>query len=131
LITIDRVLTWAQNQGISPVYEGAGPDFGAYEFEPSLKLQAAPGDQAIDLSWTVDVTLPTTTTWSISYDGPVGALPSPIVGLAEPTRAYTLAGLTNYAWYTITLITDPSWLTDTVTAMPTDHLIYLPLAARK
>ncbi len=130
-ITVDRVLTWTQNQGISLAYEGAAPDFGAYEFEPSLKLQVTPGDQTITLNWTVDITLPTTTTWTISYDGPVGTSPSPIVDLAEPTRAYTLAGLTNDAWYTITLITDPPQLTDTVTSMPTDQLIYLPLAAQK
>lgn len=31
-ITVDRSLTWAQNQGIGLAYEGAAPDIGAYEF---------------------------------------------------------------------------------------------------
>ena len=127
LITVDRVLTWTLNQGISLAYEGAAPDLGAYEFEPQLELHGAPGDQAIYLSWTVNVTLPATTTWTITYDGPAGVPPSPIIGLAEPTRAYTLTGLTNYQWYTVTLTTDPPMLTDTVTIMPTDQLIHLPL----
>lgn len=130
LISIDGVLTWTQNQGISLAYQGDAPDFGAYESEPALTLQAAPGDQKITLNWTVNVTLPTTTTWTITYDGPAGLPPSPIAGLAEATRAYTLTGLTNYAWYTITLITDSPPLTDTVTTMPTDHLIALPLVER-
>ena len=131
LITVDRVLTWTLNQGISLAYEGAAPDLGAYEFEPQLELHGVPGDQAIYLSWTVNVTLPVTTTWTIAYDGPAGVPPSPIIGLAEPTRAYTLTSLINYAWYTVTLTTDPPLLTDTVTVMPTDHLVYLPLVAKQ
>ena len=126
LITVDRVITWTLNQGISLAYVGAAPDLGAYEFEPELKLHGIAGDRAIYLSWSVSITLPTTTTWTITYDGPPGVPPSPIPGLAEPTRAYTLTSLTNYTWYTITLATDPAWLSDTVRVMPTDHIIYLP-----
>ena len=98
-----------------------------------LRVRAAigvaryPGDQAIYLSWTVNVTLPATTTWTIAYDGPAGVPPSPIIGLAEPTRSYTLTGLTNYTWYTVTLTTDPPMLTDTVSVMPTNVLLYMPL----
>lgn len=121
------MLTWTPNQGISLPYQGAAPDLGAYEFEPQLDLHGAQGDQAIYLSWTVNVNLPVTTTWTITYNGPAGVPPSPISGLAKPTRAYTLTGLTNYQWYTVTLITDPPMLTDTVTVMPTDCLIHLPL----
>ena len=131
LITVDRLLTWTLNQGISLAYEGAAPDLGAYEFEPRLELHGVPGDQAIYLSWTVNVTLPATTTWTIAYDGPAGVPPSPIIGLAEPTRAYTLTSLINYTWYTVTLTTDSPLLTDTVTVMPTDHLVYLPLVAKQ
>jgi hypothetical protein len=130
LITVDRVLTWALNQGISLVYEGAAPDLGAYEFEPQLELHGAPDDQAIYLSWTVNVTLPATTTWTIAYDGPAGAPPSPITGLAEPTRSYSLTNLINYAGYKVTLTTDPPLLTDTVTVMPTDISMFLPLMVR-
>lgn len=129
-LTVDRVLTWTQNQAISLAYKGSAPDYGAYEFEPQLLLYGIPGDQTITLNWTVNVTLPATTTWTIAYDGPAGTPPSPIAGIAEPTRRFTLAGLTNYTWYTVTLTSDMQ-LTDTVAVMPTDHLYYLPLAARK
>jgi hypothetical protein len=125
-ITVDRMLTWTLNQGISLVYEGAAPDLGAFEYEPQVKLLGKSGDQTIYLSWTVNITLPTTTTWMIAYDGPAGSPPSPITGIAEHTRTYTLTDLTNYTWYTITLTTDPPWLLDTITTIPTDHSIYIP-----
>jgi hypothetical protein len=47
-------------------------------------------------------------------------------------RDYPLTGLSNYAWYTITLSaagTDPL-LSATVRVMPTDILVYLPLILR-
>jgi hypothetical protein len=72
-----------------------------------------------------------TSTWTIDYEGPAAVPPSPITGIISPTRAYTLTGLTNYQWYTVTLTTDPPLLTDTVTTMPTDHLMYLPLVAKR
>jgi hypothetical protein len=130
LITVDRILAWSLNQGISLVYEGAAPDLGAYEFKPQLDLHGAPGNHAIYLSWTVNVNLPPTTTWTITYAGPTGVPPSPIVGLIEPTRNYTLTGLTNYHSYTVTLATDPPMLTGTVVVMPTDRFVFLPLVAR-
>jgi hypothetical protein len=126
LITVNKVLTWTLNQGISLVFEGAAPDLGAYEFEPQVKLHGTSGNQTIQLSWIVNITLPTTTTWTIAYDGPTGSPPSPVTGIAEHKRTYTLTDLTNYTWYTITLTTDPSWLFDTVITMPTDRSIYLP-----
>lgn len=36
-ITVDIVLTWSQNQGVSLAYEGAAPDVGAHEFAPGTK----------------------------------------------------------------------------------------------
>jgi hypothetical protein len=126
-ITVDRVLTWAFNQGISLVYEGAAPDFGAYEFEPQMKLHGMSGNQTIHLSWSINVTLPITTTWTIDYIGLPGDQPSPITDIPADTRLFTLTGLTNYTWYTITLVTDPAWLSDSVTMMPTDRFIYLPV----
>jgi hypothetical protein len=126
---VDRVLAWSQNQGISLAYQGAAPDLGAYEFEPLLELSGAPDDQAISLSWTVNVTLAVTSTWTISYVGTPGSEPSPITGLSEPTRAYTLSGLTNYELYTVTLnamLEGSPILTDTVSVMPTDIVLYLP-----
>jgi hypothetical protein len=126
LITVDKVLMWTLNEGISLVYEGAAPDLGGYEFEPQVKLHGTSSDQTIYLSWTANITPPLTTTWTINYIGLPGDQPSPITGIPADTRLFTLTGLTNYTWYTITLATDPPWLSDTVTTMPTDHFIYLP-----
>jgi hypothetical protein len=111
-------------------YAGTAPDIGPFEFVPSLLLQGIPADQAIYLNWTVNTTLPVTTTWQISYDGPAGTQPSPITGLPESTRTYTLTGLTNYTPYNVTLeamSNSTTIFTDTITVMPTDLLGYLPL----
>ncbi len=117
--------------GINAGFSGAAPDLGAYEWEPALQLQGTPGDRTISLAWSVNTSLPITTTWTISYSGPGGAEP-PISGLASTTRAYLLTGLTNYAWYTIKLTsvgTGPV-LSDTIQVMPTDRLLYLPIIVR-
>ncbi len=42
-ITVDRDLTWKQNQGISLSYVGAAPDIGAYEYF-QVKRLSAPSD---------------------------------------------------------------------------------------
>ena len=34
MMTVDRVLTWTQNQGVSLAFEGVAPDAGAYELAP-------------------------------------------------------------------------------------------------
>jgi hypothetical protein len=55
------------------------------------------------------------------------------MGIAGPTRAYTLTGLTNYVPYTVALnaVVDSTLLmTDTVTTMPTDLVLYLPALLR-
>ena len=99
-----------------------------------LSLGGLPGDQVINLSWTVTGTLPVTATWTLTHDGPVGDQNPPVIGIPGPTRSYTLTGLTNYAWYTITLeaVLDGSpILSDTVQLMPTDILIYQPFVCRE
>ena len=130
LITVDRTIPWTQGQGISLAYEGTAPDLGAYEFEPQLVLTGRPAEQAIHLNWTVNGTLPVTVTWTITYNGPTGDPPSPVTGLPAPTRAYTLTGLTNFTFYTVTLTTVPSLFTDTVSLMPTGHITHLPVVFR-
>lgn len=110
------------------------PDIGAVEFVPSLALNAAADDQAIRLTWSVNTGLPGGATWRITYIGPTGDQPSPVTGIISPTCAYTLTGLTNYTFYTITLnamVGSTPSLTDTVTAMPTDIWVYLPLVLRQ
>jgi hypothetical protein len=112
-----------------PRPSGLAPDLGAYEFRPLLDLRAPAADRALRLTWSVNTTLPATATWRIEYTGPAGDQPSPITGLLRPTRAYTLTGLTNYTWYTVTLramLGSTPWLTDTARAMPTDRFVYLP-----
>jgi hypothetical protein len=133
MVTVDRVLTWTLNQGISLAYEGTAPDLGAYEFLPQIELHGAPADRAIHLAWAVNVTLPVTSTWRIDYASQTGTVYLPITGIISPTRAYSLTGLTNYTWYTVTLsamLDSTPFLTDTVRVMPTDRLVYLPLVAR-
>jgi hypothetical protein len=100
---------------------------------PDLELHATPANQTIYLDWSVNITLPITTTWTITYTGLGGEPPSPITGTVSDTRSFTLTELTNYTWYTITLsamLDDTIVLSDTVTAMPTDHILYLPIIDR-
>jgi hypothetical protein len=95
-----------------------------------LSLTGMPGDEAIYLSWGINTSPPVTSTWDIHYEGPTGDEPSPITGLTSPTRAYTLTGLTNYVPYTITLksmLDSTPILSDTMTVMPTDIIIHLPM----
>ena len=115
-------------------YTGAAPDIGADEFTPSLRLTGIPGDQTIRLNWSVNGTLPITSTWRIDYDGPVGNETPPIIGILNDVRDHTLTGLTNYTFYTITLnamLDSAPILTDTVTVMPTDIFVYLPILFRE
>ncbi len=117
----------------TPRPQGSGWDIGAFEFLPAVTLAGAPGDQRIQLSWTVNVTLPAGSTWRIDYAGPVGDQVPPVTGIVSPTRAYSLTGLTNHTWYTVTLnavLGSAPFLTDTVRVMPTANIVYLPLLAK-
>lgn len=123
---------YADKDGVSRPY-GAAYDIGAYEFLPTLRLSGAPGNQTIYLSWELDTTLPPTATWQISYTGTPGNEPSPITDLDADLRTFTLTGLTNYEMYTITLEAiegDTAVYTDTITLMPTDQFVYLPIVLR-
>jgi hypothetical protein len=111
----------------NPRPQGNGYDIGAYEFTPALYLWGYSASHAITLKWNVNVTVPLTSSWTIEYVGPPGDQPSPITDLPADMRHFNLNGLTNYTWYTFSLTTDPAWLSDSVTLMPTDHLIQMPL----
>lgn len=119
--------------GFNDNYEGAAPDLGAIEFQPSLTLHGMGADRAINLTWSVNATLPTTTTWAIEYY----TTTANILTATDPfstTRSYTLTDLTNYEWYTVTLhaMLDTTVLfSDTVTVMPTDITVYLPILLKK
>jgi len=122
---------YADMDGNSRPVAGAW-DLGPYRFTPSLELQGIAGDRAIRLDWTVNVTMPATTTWAIAYQNP-GSAYLPITGILSPTRAYTLTNLTNGIRYTVTLsamLDDTAWLSDTVAVTPTGIRVYLPLVLR-
>ena len=133
-ITVDTAISWTQGTGISLAYEGTAPDIGAYEFVPILQLHGSPANEAIHLNWTVNVTLPATTTWQLGYASDTGTLIFPAVEIpTSTTRAHTLTGLANYTWYTITLngmLESTPFLTDTARVMPTDIFIYLPIVLK-
>jgi hypothetical protein len=113
--------------------QGAGMDIGAYEFIPSLSLSAISGDGSITLNWSVNVEVPITATWQITYDGPPGTPPSPITGLGSQTRSFAITGLENYTWYSLALqarLGSEVFLAGTASAMPTDHSLYMPWVSR-
>lgn len=106
-------------------------DIGPFEAVPEVELTGMGADRAIHLAWNVNFTLPETSTWTIDYEGQLGDQLPPIMGIPESVRTFTLTGLTNYTWYTVTLISDSPPLTDAVITMPTDLLFYLPYVAKK
>jgi hypothetical protein len=139
-----RPTWWCQETPWPPI----GPDVAGYTNEiPAerrleglpctpiilLNLNGYPADRTIYLTWQVGASLPVTGTWEIRYDGPSGDQPSPITGLPDVTRAYTLTGLTNYTPYAITLnakMNSTPILTGTVTVMPSDISVLLPVVIK-
>ena len=134
IITVDRSISWSQGIGIALAYQGAAPDIGAYEFVPELELHGTPADEAIHLTWTVNITLPMTTTWHIDYFTQTVAAPFTATAPFSITRSYVLTeNVQNYQWYTVTLhamVDETSWLSDTVRVMPTDRFVYLPMVLK-
>jgi hypothetical protein len=117
----------------TPRPSGTAYDIGAYEFQPALVLSGQPNNQIIYLNWSLNTTLPAGSTWRIDYGSQTGTAYLPITGILSPTRAYTLTGLMNYVWYTVTLnamLDSTPFLTDTVRVMPTDRFVYLPLVLK-
>jgi hypothetical protein len=113
----------------------SAPDIGADEYKRPVHLQATPSSQTIRLSWTVSGPLPDLATgWRIEYTGPTGGIPSPIDLIPLGERSFTLPGMTNYAWYTVTLYIKwgiaSSASVDSVRVMPTDIFSYLSLVKR-
>jgi hypothetical protein len=99
-----------------------------------LELYGAPGNQVISLNWTANVSMPVASTWQISYYTSTPALPVLETDLLTNTaRAYTLTGLENGQWYTVTLstvgVTSP--LSDTVTVRLMERFVYLPAAMKE
>jgi hypothetical protein len=101
---------------------------------PPLNVGGAPGDRTLRVTWQANVSLPLTSTWRITYQGPPGDLASPISNLPHATTSYLLTGLTNYALYTMTVAamndTTPLIIAAPIVLMPSDRLYYLPVVLR-
>lgn len=114
------------------------PGYTPYEYPhpltQDLVLDGQPAHEAIHLDWAVAAWtyLPSTSTWRIDYVGTLGDQVSPITDVISATQAYTLTGLTNCQWYTVTLTAVGTYhpLSDTACVMPTGRLVYLPLVSR-
>ncbi|MBL8093483.1 MAG: hypothetical protein JNL73_04895, partial [Anaerolineales bacterium] len=119
--------------GINDGFVGSAPDLGAYEFTPALNVSAVPGDQTVALAWSLNATLPVTATWRITYTGPAATPASPVTGLASAIRSQSFSGATNYVPYAFTvnaLLDDTPIFTGTVSSMPSNRLVRLPLVRK-
>ena len=101
---------------------------------PRLVLHGIAANEAIHLNWVVNATLPVTTSWHIDYYSQTVTAALSRTNIISTTRAYTLTGLTNGTWYTVTLsamLESTAFLTDTASAMPAEIFVYLPLVLRE
>jgi hypothetical protein len=121
---------------INGVKPGYTPYAYPHPLTQDLVLAGTPADESIQLDWDVAAWthLPPTSTWRITFYSET--IPSPVVrtGIVSPTRVYTLTGLANYEWYTVTLdamVGGTSWMSDTVAVMPTDIFVHLPLILKE
>jgi len=126
--------TPGEHPGERVIWYGDDPDIGPYEYVPvggpELALQGTPGDEAIRLTWLVTGTLPASTTWHLEYYTQTNSLYTATDSFST-TRAYTLTGLTNGVWYTVTLngvLDGTPFLTDTVRVMPVGAALQLHAA---
>ncbi|HPN53574.1 MAG TPA: peptidoglycan DD-metalloendopeptidase family protein [Anaerolineaceae bacterium] len=107
--------------------------FHRFSVGDPVTLSVQPVSGTANLAWEVYADLPATSTWQITYSGPAGSQPSPITGISHAVRNFSLSGLTNGAMYTITLnavVNAQAVTTDTVSVMPSDKLIFLPVVAK-
>jgi hypothetical protein len=119
---------------INGVRPGYTPYVYPHPLTWELDLHGAPGDGAIQLDWSMHAYLSPTSTWRITYYSETAPAPVTYTNIVSPTRAYTLPGLTNYEWYTVTLnamVDATPILTDTVRVMPTNLFVHLPLVLRE
>jgi hypothetical protein len=114
------------------------PDVGADEFVPFTSFQSVSGDTSVSLNWQVDGALLPGLAW---YEVVV----TPSTGAVAPTQGtsfsvglntnITLTHLTNYKSYTIVVEArnqagDLLAKSSSVTVMPTDIFVYLPIVIK-
>jgi len=127
--------TWTRSwdRFTEEMWDAYRANYGPVWPNAALELGGTPGDHKIYLAWDVNTTLPITSTWQIDYYSRTVASTVSFTGITNTTRAYTLTGLTNYAWYTVTLdamLGSTSIMSDTVRVMPTDIFSRLPLVLK-
>lgn len=133
-LTIDRSITWGSQDWVTYDYANSRPDMGAYEFVPVLTLQGIPANEAVYLAWELNDELPAGSSWHVEYAGPAGDQPSPITDIPLSSGSFALSGLENYEFYTITLsamVDGESLLEATISIMPTDIFVFLPLTQKE
>jgi spore coat protein CotH len=133
-----------RDEGITTDLDGhprplwGAPDMGAYEVQsPFVRLRARPGNRSIRLQWEVAGNNPALAGFAISTTVEAGAataiLPGLITGIPTTTRSYTLTGLTNEVWYTVSveamdMLDNMLERSNQVTVRPTEgYTVYLPL----
>jgi hypothetical protein len=136
-----RAINEGTNIGLAVDFEGdprqvdCCPDLGADEYTPRMRLSARGGNGMVALQWN-DASAPGLASYDIVYTAPAGARAasqgaSPIANLPASARAFTLNGLTNYVYYSISVVGRDAngaelFVSNSVRAMPSDRNVYLP-----
>lgn len=130
-LILENQVTWQQNTAVNYDFTGSAPDIGAYEYVPKFSVGAIPQDGAVKLVWNVEEELPDNLEWFITYNM-VGMQLNNVNNIHKEIREYLLENLQNYEVYEIKLIGkvgEKEIYSSTITAMPTDIFVYLPIVS--
>lgn len=111
---------------------GARPDAGAYQSQPALAVTGRSADGYAEIAWDCDCELPGDATWVVDYTGNIETSTAEMGNLPLDTRTVQIDGLTNYEYYSVTVSAVSAegeiLYSNTVTVLPTNMSIYLPVA---